>query len=147
MNGGVGDRTRRWIGAWLTVLAFGGVLALAAACSEPERPTFGPFPFGPDTSGPTIAFLSPGPDSVYLPGSRIVVQVEVRDRSPIRSLAAGVLGTVVFGFETLFPDDTLFVADYPITTPDGVAGSITFRVVATDTLGNRSSADRSFILQ
>jgi len=147
MSGGIGDRARRWIGASLTVTAFGGALALAAACSDPARPTFGPFPFGPDTSGPTVAFLSPGPDSVFLPGSRIVVQVEVRDRSRILSVAAGVLGTVVFGFETQFPDDTLFVADYPITTPDGVAGGITFRVVATDTLGNRSSADRSFILQ
>jgi len=147
MSGGIRDRRRQWIGPWLAVTACAGALALSAACSDPERPTFGPFPFGPDTSAPSIAFLSPGPDSVYPPGSRIVVQVEVRDRSPIRSVAAGVLGVVVFGFETLFPDDTLFVADYPITAPAGVAGAITFRVVATDTLGNRSSADRNFILQ
>jgi hypothetical protein len=124
------------------------VVSAAAACSDPERPPFGPFPFGPDTFPPTIDFLAPpGSDSVFAPGSRILVRVVVRDRSPIQSVASGVLGVVVYGFETLFPDDTVLDADFPITTPAGVTGAITFRVVATDTLGNRSSADRHFLLQ
>ena len=139
---------RRSGGRFPIVLALGAAVTCAAACSDPDRPTFGPFPYGPDTLPPTIEFLAPlGSDSVFPAGSRILVQVAVRDRTPIRSVASGVLGAVVFGFPTLFPDDTVFAADFPITTPAGVTGAITFRVVATDTLGNRSDADRHFILQ
>jgi len=131
-----------------TALFLGAAAIAAAACSEPERPTYGPFPFGPDTFPPAIEFLAPpASDTVFPPGSRILVHVAVRDRSPIGSVASGVLGVVVYGFETLFPDDTVLEADFPITTPAGVTGAITFRVVATDTLGNRSSADRHFLLQ
>lgn len=133
--------------AWIVLGLSVGVFTFAAACSDPDRPTFGPFPFGPDTAGPAITFLNAASDSLYPAGSRIVVHVEVRDRSPIQSVAAGVLGAVTYGFETLFPDDTVFAVDYPITTPAGVVGGITLRVVATDTLGNRSGADRHFILQ
>ena len=132
----------------VTTFISGAVLVFAAACSDPDRPTFGPNPYGPDTFPPTIEFLAPPvADTVFAPGTRILVHVAVRDRSPNRSLASGGLGTVVYGFETLFPEDTTFEASFPITTPAGVTGAITFRVVATDTLGNRSSADRHFLLQ
>lgn len=135
-------------GGLATALVIGTAVVSAAACSDPERPTFGPFPFGPDTFPPAIEFLAPpAADTVFAAGSRIVVRVAVHDRSPIGSVASGVLGAVVFGFQTLFPDDTVFEAEFPITTPAGVTGAITFRLVATDTLGNRSSADRHFLLQ
>lgn len=129
-------------------LVFATVVVSNAACSDPARPQFGPFPFGPDTIPPTIEFVAPpASDSILPAGSQILVHVAVRDRSPIRSVASGVLGAVSYGFETLFPDDTIFEADFPITTPAGVTGAITLRVVATDTLDNRSSADRRFLLR
>jgi hypothetical protein len=118
----------------------------AAACADPVRPDFGPGRFGPDTFPPRIEFLAPA-DSVYAAGQEIRVRVRITDRTPLASVAAGVLGEVTFGFPTLFPADTLFVADYPITTDPGTNGTIVFRVVATDTLSNRAAADRSFVIQ
>lgn len=145
---GAGPALRHSPGGVATALVLGAAALTAAACTDPERPTYGPFPFGPDTAPPAIEFLAPpASDTAFPAGSRILVHVAVRDRSPIGSVASGVLGVVVYGFETLFPDDTVLEADFPITTPAGVTGAITFRVVATDTLGNRSSADRHFLLQ
>ncbi len=130
----------------LNVGAATALVVLSAACADPARPDFGPGRFGPDTFPPLIEFLAPA-DSVFAAGQEIRVRVRITDRTPLASVAASVLGTVSFGFPTLFPADTLFVADYPITTDPGTSGGIVLRVVATDTLSNRATADRSFTLQ
>lgn len=130
----------------------GAVLLLGAgaalACGTPERPTFPWNTVGPDTSAPRIEFLTPAPaDSVFDTGDQISVTVRITDRSPIISVASSVLGVVTFGFDTLFPDDTVFEVIYPIPTPLGVVGRIELRVVATDTALNRASVGRGFVLQ
>lgn len=119
---------------------------LGAACADPVRPDLGPGRFGPDSFPPLIEFLAPS-DSLFAAGQEIRVLVRISDRTPIASVAAGVLGVVTFGFPTLFPADTLFIVEYPITTDQGTNGGIILRVVATDTLRNRATADRSFTIQ
>jgi methylated-DNA-[protein]-cysteine S-methyltransferase len=131
--------------ACVVLLASTGI---AAACGTPERPTFPWNTAGPDTTAPRIEFLTPPPaDSVFDTGDRISVTVRITDRSPIISVATGVLGVMTFGFDTLFPDDTIFEVTYPIATPLGVTGRIELRVVATDTARNRASVGRGFVLQ
>jgi methylated-DNA-[protein]-cysteine S-methyltransferase len=121
---------------------------IAAACVTPERPTFPWNTMGPDTTAPRIEFLSPAlPDSIFDTGDQISVTVRITDRSPIVSVATSVLGVITFGFDTLFPDDTIFEVTYPIATPLGVTGRIQLRVVATDTAQNRASVGRGFVLQ
>lgn len=120
----------------------------ASACADPERPDFGSNSLLPDTTPPTIMFLEPAEaDSVFDTGSQILVGVRILDRSPITSVAASVLGLITFGFETVFPNDTLFEVLYPISTPLGPSGRIELRVVATDSAQNRSTASRGFVLQ
>lgn len=130
--------------AGLVLLAAGGLLA----CGSPERPTFPWNTDGPDTTAPRIEFLTPAPhDSVFDTGDRISVSVRITDRSPIVSVATSVLGVMTYGFDTLFPDDTIFEVTYPIVTPLGLTGRIELRVVATDTAQNRASVGRGFLLQ
>jgi methylated-DNA-[protein]-cysteine S-methyltransferase len=121
---------------------------IAAACATPERPTFPWNTVGPDTTAPRIEFLAPPiADSVFDTGDQISVTVRITDRSPVISVASSVLGVITFGFDTLFPDDTIFEVTYPIATPLGITGRIELRVVATDTAQNRASVGRGFVLQ
>jgi hypothetical protein len=141
-------RARRPWAVCLTLACHVGIAWAALACGEPTRPIFNPSPFDPDTFPPRIEFLEPAvADSVYAPGSQIVVRVRVSDRTTLSAVAAGVLGAFALGFPNIFPNDTVLVVDYPIPTPVGVTGQITLRIVATDSLDNRASADRSFVLQ
>lgn len=140
--------------------AGGGILAVclsflllslimaAAACTAPERPLFFPDSLAVDTFPPVIEFLSPPEaDSIRPPGSTILVQVRVSDASPIRFIAAGVLGEFTFGFPSEEPLDTVAFAGYSISVPPGTNGRILLRIVATDTLQNRASADRPFVIR
>ncbi len=132
--------------AWAALLMLGTLGA--TACGDPERPDFGLDIVLPDTTPPTVVFLTPAPaDSVFDTGTQILVGVRIHDRSPITSVAASVLGLVTFGFETVFPNDTIFEATYPISTPLGPSGRIELRVVATDSAQNRTTAGRAFVLQ
>jgi methylated-DNA-[protein]-cysteine S-methyltransferase len=124
-------------------------LVSAASCADPTRPRFVPDPSAVDTFPPTITFLEPPPDDTILSvGQDVLVQVRVSDTSPIQSIAAGVLGVFTFSYPSIFPDDTVAVTGYQIAVPPVVpAGQIVLRIVATDTLFNRSSADRAFVIQ
>jgi methylated-DNA-[protein]-cysteine S-methyltransferase len=130
--------------AFLALLGSGGSLA----CGTPERPTFPWDTGGPDTAAPRVEFVAPAPkDSVFDTGDQIAVTVRITDRSPITSVATSVLGAFTFGFDTLFPADTVFEVTYPIATPLGVTGRIELRIVATDSAQNRASVGRGFLLQ
>lgn len=124
-------------------------LVSTVSCADPTRPRFGPDPSAADTFPPTITFLAPPPDDTILSvGQNVLVQVRVSDTSPIQSIAAGVLGVFTFSYPSIFPDDTVTVTGYQISVPPVVpTGQIVLRVVATDTLFNRSSADRAFVIQ
>jgi hypothetical protein len=84
---------------------------------------------------------------VFDTGDQIAVTVRITDRSPITSVATSVLGVFTYGFDTLFPADTVFEVTYPIATPLGVTGRIELRVVATDSAENRASIGRGFLLR
>jgi hypothetical protein len=123
-------------------------LGIAVACAEPTRPRFDADPSAPDTSAPRLDFLAPLPgDSVQPSGQEIVVQVRVTDNRRIQSIAAAVAGAVNFAFPSLFPDDSIFEAGFPISVPSATAGRIVIRIVATDTTFNVSSAARAFVIQ
>jgi len=131
----------------LSFLLVSFVLA-AAACTAPDRPLFFPDSLVVDTFPPVIEFLSPPEaDSIRPPGSTILVQVRVSDASPIRFIAAGVLGAFTADLGTEEPLDTVASAVYSIPVPPGTNGRVVLRIVATDTLQNRASADRPFVIQ
>ena len=135
-----------WEAGRIALVTFG--MLAASACGDPERPDFGSNALLPDTTPPAVIFVEPAEaDSVFDTGSQIIVGVRIFDRSPIISVAASVLGLITFGFETLFPNDTIFEVVYPISTPLGPSGRVELRVVATDSAQNRSTARRSFVLQ
>jgi len=146
--------TRRGAGAGSGILAVClsflllPLLLAAAACTAPDRPLFFPDSLVVDTFPPVIEFLSPPEaDSIRPSGSAIQVQVHVSDASPIQSIAAGVIGTLLISFPSEEPLDTAASVGYSISVPSGTTGRIVLRVVATDTLRNRSSADRPFVIQ
>ena len=121
---------------------------MAVACSAPERPIFGPEQGLADTVPPNVEFLAPpSADSTFPAGTQIQVQVHVFDAGLLEGVAASVSGVMAFGFPPSFPNDTGVVIGYVVATQPTVTGILSFHVVATDTAGNRTDANRDFRIE
>jgi methylated-DNA-[protein]-cysteine S-methyltransferase len=125
-------------------------LVIAAACGEPERPIFSEpeVQQGDDNVGPTVEFLLPAPtDSVFQAGTTINVRLRILDNSNLASVDARVGGEMAFVWPQWRPVGSIFEVTYQINVPANLTGTILFRVSATDDFGNRTSRDRTFIVQ
>lgn len=127
-------------------MALLGALLAGAACAEPTRPLFDQF--GPDTAGPVITFTAPDAgDTLVDAGTELAVDVEIRDRSQVESVAAAVLGAFAIGYQSVFPEDTVVTLTYRVPVPDTATGQFSLAVVAYDTLRNRTRSDRTFTIR
>jgi methylated-DNA-[protein]-cysteine S-methyltransferase len=125
-------------------------LAAAAACGEPQRPDFTQPDgrVGSDTVGPTVEYLLPEPgDTVFEAGAIIYVRVRIRDENTIAAVDAWVSGDMGFAFPQWRPAGSIFEVTYPIDPPAGLTGTIVFTVIATDGFNNRTTSERTFVLQ
>lgn len=139
-------RRRSTGSATLLSVTVAAALMAAAACADPARPRFDHL--GPDTAGPMIEFTAPAPDdSLVNGGTDLLVDIVVRDRSSVTSVAAGVLGAFAIGYESVFPEDTVAWLTYRVPVPDTASGQFTVAIVAYDSLRNRTRSDRSFTIR
>jgi len=125
---------------------FGVALATLLGCDNPTRPTF-PQDAGPDTAAPTISVVSPPPNTVVTSGTTETVQVLIKDRSKIMSVACTVSGVLSFAFPPANPDDSVVNVAFPIPTPKGMGGTVTLTISASDALDNGSTTTFAFVVK
>ncbi len=121
--------------------------ASLAACSDRERPIFGPQQVLSDTVEPTITFEAPSQGATITRGDAVGFLVRVSSVIELAAVKAIVTGAVNFEFPVVAPADTAWAAELLVSTEGSEGNKVEVQVTATDVLGHQATGTRSIFLQ
>lgn len=127
---------------WPTLFA-----ASLAACSDRERPIFGPQQVLSDTVEPTITFAAPFQGAIITRGDVVGFRVHVSSVIELAAVKAIVTGAVNFEFPVVHPADTTWAAELLVPTQASQGDTLLVEVTATDVLAHQATRTRRVTLR
>ncbi len=132
----------------LTLLGWPTLFAASlAACTDPERPIFGPQQVLSDTVEPTITFEAPLQGAIITRGDVVGFRVRVSSAIELAAVKAIVTGAVNFEFPVVAPADTVWAAELSVPTQASQGDTLLVEVTATDVLGHQATRTRRVTLR